>query len=130
MKYVVTGMDGGANLRPVPTLTAVPAENLKFATLLDEIAPSATKWKHVRVIDGPRSGKTGHVYFAIVHSEGALRLLKAEAFNWEDSARGKGEEGDDGSGTSPNGPDYKQKVLDMWDALCGGRPPRQQYEPR
>lgn len=120
MKYLVIGMDNGANLRAAPSETAQLIGNLAFATLLDEVAPSPTKWKEVDVIDGPLAGRRGFVSsvnLAEVHSDGAARLVKAAAFYWEKFNRGKGKEGDEG------GPNYKQMVLDMWDALGGGRPP-------
>lgn len=126
MKYVVVGMDGGANLRSDPSPTADLIGNLRFATMLDEVSPSDTRWKKVKVIDGPFAGNTGHVSsanLAEVHSEGAARVFRAAAFYWEKFSRGKGKERDNGSGTNPPGPNYKQMVLDMWDALGGGRPP-------
>ena len=126
MSYIVIGMENGANLRQSPADSGGLVGNLKFATTLREITPSATKWKHVEVVDGVHSGKTGHVSalnLAAIHSEGAARLLRAAAFYWEEFARGRGKEGDDGSGSSPRGPNYKKMVLEMWDALGGGRPP-------
>jgi hypothetical protein len=126
MKYIVVGMENGAALRSAPSETGEQLGTLRFATLLNENAPSDSKWKNVTVVDGPLAGRTGHVSFvnlAEVHSEGAGRLVQAAAFFWEAFDRGKGKENDDGRGTVPRGPNYKQMVLDMWDALNGGRPP-------
>lgn len=119
-------MENGANLRSAPSDSGGLIGNLAFATTLKETAPSTTKWKQVEVVDGVHAGKTGHVSsinLAEIHSEGAARLVKSAAFYWEKFDRGKGKEGDDGSGSNPPGPNYKQMVLDMWDALGGGRPP-------
>ncbi len=127
VEYIVTRMDVGANLRAAPSDKAALIGNLRFSTLAREVAPSATKWKHVTVVDGPFAGRTGHVSdrnLSLLHSEAAGRLVQAAAFYWEEFDRGRGKEDDDANGKSPLGKSYKQKVLKMWDDLRGGRPPK------
>jgi hypothetical protein len=126
MKYIVTGMMDGANLRASPSNMGPFEGNLAFATIVEELAASPTKWKNVRVLDGPLAGKSGHVSntnLTALHSEASGRLVQSAAFYWNEFDRGKGGEMDDGKGKNPPGTDYKAKVLKMWDDLGGGRPP-------
>jgi hypothetical protein len=126
MKFIVSRMDIGANLRAAASDTAGLLGNLPFSTTLQEVAPSVTKWKQVEVLDGVFAGRTGFVSdrnLTVLHSDAAGRLVQAAAFYWEEFARGQGKEDDDQNGASALGASYKQKVLAMWDALGGGRPP-------
>lgn len=125
-KYIVTRMDVGANLRAAPSDKATLVGNLPFSTIAEEVTASPTKWKHVKIVDGPFVGQIGHVSdrnLSILHSDAAGRLIQAAAFYWEEFDRGKGKEDDDTNGKSPLGKSYKQKVLKMWDDLGVGRPP-------
>ena len=126
MNYIVVGMDSGANIRSEASAGSAALGNLRFATRLREIAVSDSKWKQVEVTNGPLAGKSGYVSavnLAAVHSEGAARLVQAAALYWDKFSRGAGKEWDDGTGVTPKGPNYKKMVLEMWDALGGGRPP-------
>ncbi|MBP9183630.1 MAG: DUF2272 domain-containing protein [Fuscovulum sp.] len=115
-RYLVTNVYQGLNLRPTPSTAQAPLETMPFATQVELLEDTGTKWKKVRVL-APGSGRVGYAsaaYMTLVRSDAIARLVQAAAHYWELFDRGAGRED-----VQP----YKDHVLQMWDDLGGGRPP-------
>lgn len=115
-RYIVTNVYDGLNLRPSPSTSGAPLENMPFGTLLELIEDTGTKWKKVRILGSnpPREGFASDLYLTEVKSDAIPRLIASAAFYWELFNRGAGRE---------NVQPFKGEVLKMWDDLGGGRPP-------
>ena len=115
-RFIVTNVYQGLNLRPSPSTSNTPLENMPFGTQVELIEDTGTNWKKVRVVAlGPeRVGFASALYLTEVKSDAIARLIASAAFYWELFDRGDGRE---------NVQPFKNEVLKMWDDLGGGRPP-------
>jgi len=116
MRYIVTNLYTGLNLRPTPGTTGAPVANMPYGTVVELIADTGTKWKEVRVIGpgAPRTGFASDVFMTPVKSDAVVRLVRAAFAYWEEFDRGAGRE---------NVQPYKAMVLKMWADLGMGSPP-------
>jgi hypothetical protein len=115
-RYIVTNVYDGLNLRGSPSASGDLIGTMPFATVCDELEPSATKWKKVRAtFDGAtKEGYASNLYMTELRSDAIARLLGSVMYYWTLFARGTGKE---------NVQPYKGYVLQMWDELGAGRPP-------
>lgn len=115
-RFLVTNVFDGLNLRPSPSAAEPPLETMPFATEVELIEDTGTRWKKVRVL-APGSGRTGFAsdrFLTEVRSDAIVRLVRSAAHYWVLFDRGAGRE---------NVQPFKGHVLRMWDELGGGRPP-------
>lgn len=116
MRFIVTNVYTGANLRATPSETGHLLENMRFGTTLDLVEDTGTKWKKVRVErPGPATvGFVSDVNLTVARTDAIARLIAAAAHYWDLFDRGEGRE---------NVAPFKAHVLKMWEELGQGSPP-------
>ncbi|MCU4179716.1 DUF2272 domain-containing protein [Bosea sp. BH3] len=116
MRYIVSNVYNGLNLRASPSESGTILGTMPFATVCDLIEDTGTKWKKVRApLNGSATiGFASDRYLTEAKSDAIVRLMTSVMHYWTLFDRGGGREG-----VQP----FKDEVLKMWDELGGGRPP-------
>jgi hypothetical protein len=114
-RYIVTNVYDGLNLRGSPSASGDLIGTMPFATVCDELEPSATKWKKVRAtFDGAtKEGYASNLYMTELRSDAIARLLGSVMYE-RPRLSGRAAQRDRGTGEPRIGKRGSEAQISAW----------------